>query len=203
MLVFMLRWKTGLMVKATWWFPYYKTQRLCLTGLSFMASAAINAVETLTLRGSSLGFWHTPCPGSLSAPFIVFLSTYFTCLSSFSWMGDPPGSVSGFLFLSLFTHSSFSHLSLIWWLQLSLRVESHSENCQLLSTSTVLATFTVSSHWSHTHLPPFRWGGRGPGRFKDLSKISQTTQQVSDTAKVWAQIFLARRLMLLSLLCPS
>lgn len=114
--------------------------------LLYGLSAAINAVETLTLRGSLLGFWHTPCPGSPSAPFIVFLSTYFTCLSSFSWIGDPPGSVSGFLFLSLFTHSPFSHLSLIWWLQLSLHVESHSENCQLPSTSAVLATFNVSSH---------------------------------------------------------
>lgn len=86
------------MVKTTWWFSYYKTQRLCLTCLFLTASLQQLLLLKLTLLGSSLGFWHTLLPGSPFVLFIVFLSTYFMCLSSFFLNG---GSLMFCLWLSL------------------------------------------------------------------------------------------------------
>lgn len=59
------------------------------------------------------------------------------------------------------------------------------------SLCTLWGTFYTSSHWVHNPpvgnatVPPFRWGGRGSGRFQDSSMKSKTTQQISDSAMVW------------------
>lgn len=123
-------------------------------------------------------------------PFYCFFSTYFTsfCTSFTSFFFFLNGGCPKFclwlsLLFSLYIFSP-SHLPLIWWFQLSFHVDRHSENCQLLSTHTVLHTLYASSHSSYTNFLPFRWGGRVSGRFKDSINISKTTQQRSDRAKI-------------------
>lgn len=161
MLILMLRLNRGqhcFMVKATCDFLITKPQ------------SSVWPVSSLWPLYSNWCCWNWHCKACL-LPFDILcflvlllpflLSSYLFYVSFFflpEWGISHVLSLAFSAFLS--TQSPFSHFSLIWWLQLLLHVDSHSEDCQLPSTSSMLAMFNISSHWCHSNFLPFGWEDR-------------------------------------------